>query len=356
MADLLAKNDQDLSVTRGQELTGEIIQILPNELILDLGKKAEGALSRKDLSLEQAETLKIGDKLQVFVVIPENESGQIALALRQLVSSKNQAASPKWDRFQNAINSSKTFIAKGLEVNKGGLIVEIGDVRGFLPSSQVSLSQADDLSDLIGKDITVTVIEVDPTQNRLIFSQKSTVSEEVKAKLTQLKVGDEVKGKVAAVLPFGIFVALENTTTGLSAGGVEGLVHISEISWEKVEDPAKLFKVGDQVNAQVISVDANTNRVNLSIKQLQTDPFVEISKKYTQDQVIKGKVSKISSNGVHIILDEGVEGLMPTNKQEQGVEYQIGQELTVIVDSIDTQKRRITLAPFVTSTKDLIYK
>ncbi len=350
MADLLAKNDKNLSVTRGQELTGEIVEITDNEVILDLGRKAEGVLPKRDLSEEQEKTLKVGDKLQVFVLIPENESGQVVLALKQLLpaNSKFQNSSPRWDKFQQALGSSKTFTAKGIEVNKGGLIVEAGEVRGFVPSSQVSLSQVDDLSALVGKEIQVTVIEVDPNQNRLIFSQKSSVSEEVKEKLTQLKVGDSVKGKVAAVLPFGIFVSLEN--------GVEGLVHISELAWEKVEDPTKLFKVGDEVNAQVISVDSNTNRVNLSIKQLQNDPFVETSKKYNADQVIKGKVSKISSNGVYISLEEGIEGILPANKQEQGVDYQVGQEITVTVDSVYTQKRRITLSPFITSTADLIYK
>lgn len=357
MADLLAKEEaKTFSVSRGQELTGEVITILDEEIILDLNSKAEGVLPKRDLSPDQVEKLKVGDKLQVFVALPENESGQVILALRRAVTSGVRGQNPiKWDKFLEAINTSKTFIGKGLEVNKGGLIVEISDIRGFLPSSQVSLSQASDLSDLIGKDISVTVIEVDPTSNRLIFSQKSNLTEEAKENLSKLKIGDKVKGKVAAVLPFGIFIALTNNQQDES-GGVEGLVHVSELSWEKVEDPGKLFKVGDEVNAKVISIDPNTNRVNLSIKQTTDDPFLEMAKKYNKEDVLKGVVSRMSSMGIFVTLEDGLEGLIHSSKMDTSTTYEIGSKITVLVDNVDTVKRRIYLAPFITSTKDLIYK
>lgn len=347
MADLMAKQDKShFGLTRGQELEGEVIAIYPQEIILDLGSKAEGVLLKKDLSQAEQDSLKVGDKLTVQVVTTENESGQVVVTSNKARTAGT--ANIKWDKFQNAKDTNQTLTGKGLEVNKGGLIVEVGGVRGFLPSSQVTLSQATNLEDLIGKDITVTVLEIDPTQNRLIFSQKTQVSEEVKENLGKLKIGDEVKGKVAAVLPFGIFITLEN--------GVEGLVHISEISWEKVLDPATLFKVGDEVASQVISIDPNTHRVNLSIKQLQEDPFLKISEKYTKDNVVKGTISKVTNNGVLILLKDGFEGLIHSSKVEPGVEYKIGQEISCLVDSIDIAKRRIYLAPMLTTTKGLIYK
>ncbi len=350
MADLLAKEDIKLSLSRGQELTGEIIAVTPQELIMDLGTKAEGVLPLRDLSKEQVSSFKVGDKINLFVSIVENENGQVVLALKKVVSKS--ASSAKWDRFEAAINTDKAFIGRGIEVNRGGLMVEVGDVRGFLPSSQISSSQAADLSELIGKNVSVTVIEADFSQNRLIFSQKTNVTQEAKENLKLIKVGDKVKGKVAAVLPFGIFVAVE----GSALSGVEGLVHISELAWEKVEDPGKLFKLGQEVDALVISVDSNTNRVNLSLKQLTDDPFMQSSKNYQKDAVVKGTVTKIGSMGVFVELEKGLEGLIPSQSLESSNQYQVGQNISVLIDNVDSAKRRIYLAPFITSTKDLIYK
>lgn len=347
MADLLAKEtEKKLNISRGQELEGQIVQITPKEVILDLGLKSEGVLSKKDLPEDQLKSLKLGDKLKVFVNLTENESGQIVLGAHK--SSSKSPSGAKWDKFEAALNSNRTFSGKGIEVNKGGLIVEVGEVRGFLPSSQVSLSQVGDIEELVGKDILVTVIEVDPNQNRLIFSQKTNVSEEVKDTLSKISVGDKVKGSVAAVLAFGVFVTLND--------GVEGLVHISELAWEKVEDPGKLYKVGDSVEALVTSVDPNTNRVNLSIKQLLKDPFEETSKKYSKEMIVKGTVLKITSMGVFVSLEGGLEALIPSSKLDTSQKYEVGQNISAIVDNIDIVKRRIYLVSFITSTKDLIYK
>lgn len=347
MADLMAKQDKkSIAVFRGQEIEGEVISINPQEVILDLGTKAEGVLQKKDLSSEQSEKLKVGDKLTTTVVYPENESGQVVLTLLR-PSQKGGQQGAKWNRFFDAKEKGEALKGKALEVNKGGLIVEVGDVRGFLPSSQVALSQAANIEELVGKEVTVTVIEIDPNQNRLIFSQKTDITEEVKDKLSSLKSGQEVAGKVAAVLPFGVFVSL--------TGGVEGLVHISEMSWEKVEDPGSLVKVGDEVKAKVISTDHSTGRVNLSIKQLSSDPFTEKTKDMKEKGVVKGKVTKASSMGVFVDLGEGVEGLIHSSKLEDTA-YEVGQEVSCLVDSIDTQKRRVNLVPFITSTSGLIYK
>ncbi|MBI2021497.1 30S ribosomal protein S1 [Candidatus Daviesbacteria bacterium] len=356
MAELLAKNElKTVTVSRGQEVAGEVVAILPHEIILDLGSKSEGVLQKKDLSPEQVANLKMGDKLLTFVIQPENENGQVVLGLQKSLS-KSSSLSSRWKKFEEALKNNTTLTGKGLEVNKGGLIVEVAGVRGFLPSSQVSLAQATNLDELVGKNVNVTVIEVDVNQNRLIFSQKTNLSEETKKQLGKLKIGDSVKGIVAAVLPFGIFATLEDN--------VEGLVHISEISWEKVEDPAVLFKVGDSVEAKIISLDANTGRVNLSMKQLQSDPFVEKTKNLQPDDIVKGVVSKVTTSGVFVEVEDpagdgnnlNLEGLIPASKLESETEYQVGKSITCLVNSVDTQKRRINLTPFITTTKGLIYK
>lgn len=347
MADLLAKQtDSNLKLERGQEVECEIIQITDSEAIVDLGSKAEGVLSIKEFPADKQDSLKIGDKVKAYVVRTENESGQVVLELYKTLPTKGKG-NPRLEKFISAQRSGQVLKGRGMEVNRGGLVVEIDKVRGFLPSSLVSLSQAANLEELIDKDIQVTVVEVDPAQNRLILTQKANVSEETKAKLGKLKQGDKVSGEVIGVLSFGVIVKLED--------GVEGLVHVSELSWDKVEDPSTLFKVGDKVEAQVISVDLDTGKANLSIKQLAADPFADKAKDYMPDDVVKATVTKVTGQGVFLEVD-GLEGFIPSGKLEADETYEIGKSLNCLVDSVDTQKRRLNLAPFITSTKDLIYK
>lgn len=354
MAELLAKQEfKPVTITRGSEIEGTVVAILDSEIILDLGGKSEGVLSKKDLPADKQESLKIGDKLSAYVVHPENDSGQVVLGLNKAstvgkVGSRTAINAARFKKFQDALSNKQTVKGKATEVNKGGLIIEIDGVRGFLPTSQVTLSQASNLEESIGKELTLNVIEVDPSQNRLIFSQKSEISDDIKKKLSQLKVGEMADGEVAAILPFGVFVSLNE--------GLEGLVHISEVSWEKVDDPNKILSVGDKVKSKILSVDTNTGRVNLSIKQVTNDPFLDLVKDYQTDDVIKAEVTKVDPTGVTFKLDGGIEGFMADNKKDPDTEYEIGKSINVLVDSIDSRNRRVLLTPFITSTKDLIYK
>lgn len=357
MADLLANQEKiSINLYRGQEISGNVVAIPEKEIILDLGTKAEGVLPKRDLPPAQLENLKIGDELKLFVAQSESESGQVILSVykpQRLVpkgSSFGKQSFPqeKLGRFENLKNSGKSVTGRGIELNKGGLIVEVEGVRGFLPTSQMSLASAASLEELIGEELEVKVIEIDSNQNRLIFSQKTELTDEEKKELSKLKVGDTISGKVAAVMPFGVFVTIE--------GGGEGLVHISEVSWDRVEDAGSLFKAGDPVSAKVVSVDTNTGRVNMSIRHMSEDPFKALSEKYLTDDVIKATIAKVTSQGIFFKLGDGVEGFMGAAKQEADTTYEVGKPLNVLVDNIDTQKRRVNLVPFVTSTKDLIYK
>lgn len=349
MADLLAKQEvKKFSIQRGQEVEGEIIASLDSDFILDLGTKAEGILPKKDFSDSELEKIKVGDKIKAFVNQSENESGQVVLGMQRALSGKAGANAQLFRKFENARKDGTTLSGKVLELNKGGLIVEVSGFRGFLPTSQVGLSQANALDEMIGKDVSVMVIEVDPAQNRLIFSQKTQVSEETIQKLNSLKVGDKVAAKIGAVLPFGLFVSFGE--------GLEGLVHISEISWEKVADAGTLFKVGEEVEAKIVSIDASSGRANLSIKQLSTDPFTKIAEDFQADDVVRGTITKVDANGVSLSLKDGVEGLISASKMDADTNYVVGEAISCLVDSVDTQKRRVNLVPFVTSTKDLIYK
>lgn len=353
MADLLAKQDKkSYKVYRNQELEGEIVAITDSEIILDLGTKAEGVLPKKDLTPEQVANLKVGDKLVTFVTLPETESGQVLLTLQRVANIKGGSNQAKWQKFIDAMKNNQVLTGRGLEVNKGGLIVEVAGIRGFLPSSQVALSAASDIEKLVDHDISISVIEVDPSQNRLIFTQKIALSPEAKEKLSKLQAGGKVTGKVAAVLPFGVFVSIETP----EFTGLEGLVHSSELSWEKDTDPGQDFKAGQEIEAKVVSIESDTGRVNLSVKQLSEDPFSETAKKYHTDDVIKATVSKISNQGIFFTLDDNLEGFMPQNKAEGGADYKEGESVTLLVDSVDSNRRRILLAPMLTTTKGLIYK
>lgn len=343
MAELMAQQDKKtISVNRGQELEATVISIQEHEIIVDLGSKAEGILSKKDLSPEQVLNLKIGDKLQVFVQRSENESGQVVVGLHRI--SNKAANSPRWAKFEQLKYSGNTVSGKALEVNKGGLVIEINGIRGFLPSSQITISDAANLDELIGKDLELVVIEVDTNQNRLILAQKPSISADAKKVLDSIKEGDSVKGKVKAILPFGVVVTIENA--------LDGLVHISESSWEKVDDLNTLYSVGQDVEAKVLSIDPTLGKVNLSLKALEKDPFESKAAELELDDIVKVEVAKITPNGLFVNLANGLEATL--NAPE--TEYKVGDSVTVTIDAIDLAKRKITVSPFITSTKDLIYK
>lgn len=369
MEELLASQTQKpVSIFRGKEVEGEVVSITDKEIILDLGTKSEGVVSTRDFQEPQLKDLKVGSKLKAFVYMSENEHGQTLLSLqRQAPRMQSDERSFRggssrggksrggkfidWSRFIQAQNQKSKMQGSVLEVNKGGLIVESAGIRGFLPNSQVGfelLSKAGaGMDSLIGQDLTVTVIEVDQDNNKLIFSERGQVSEVVKERLKTFKAGQKTFGKIVAILPFGLVVDVE---------GSEGLVFISDVSWEKVEDLSKIFSTGQELEVLVSSIDNELGRLNLSVKQLSEDPFGKIAEDYPVDEVVKGTVSEVSPSGVVVKLSGGIEGFLPVSKMSPDTVYEPEKSMTFLVDGVDSQKRRINLAPFVTSTAGLIYK
>lgn len=346
---------------RGQEVEGEIVAISDKEIILDLGTKSEGVLSKREIPESELQKLKVGDKLKAFVYLQENESGQVVLSLQKQSPlmrsdrgrSKGRSRGGRfidWSRFISLQNQKSKLQGSVIEVNRGGLMVEVEGARGFLPNSQVGfelLSKSGaGLDSLIGQELSVTVIEVDPDNNKLIFSERGQVSKEVQEKLKSFKNGQKVKGKIVAILPFGLVVDVD---------GSEGLVFISDVSWEKVDDLSKLYQSGQEIEVLVTGLDQELGRLNLSIKSLTEDPFAKLAEKYPTDEVVKGEVTGVSEAGVVVALD-GAEGFLPAAKMDPDTKYEIGKSMSFLIDSVDSQKRRINLAPFVTSTAGLIYK
>ncbi len=354
MEKLLASQTKVRNLSRGQELEGSVVAINNRDITLDLGAKSEGVLQVREVPKEKLPTLKVGDKLKVFVVIVENESGQTLLSSTYQIKQIGRdfkGRGPNWARFAQAQAQKSKLTGKVLEINKGGLIVDVEGSRGFLPNSQVGFEllskSSKGMDDLIGQNLTVTVIEIDQNNNKLIFSQRGQVSEEVKTKLREFKKDSKEKGKVVAVLPFGLVVNIN---------GSEGLVFISDVSWERQEDLSLAYKSGDDVEVVVIGLDEDLGRLSLSIKQLSEDPFSKLSENYPADEVVKGEVISQTEVGVVFKFKDGVEGLLPKNKMELGKTYEVGSSIQLLVDAVDSQRRRINLTPFITSTEGLIYK
>lgn len=353
MEQLLASAPQKfVSLSRNQQVLGEIVAITQKEVILDLNSKSEGVIPKKEFADKTAD-LKVGQKIKAYVAEIENESGQTILSLHPTLPkvSKRRKGGVSYDSFIQAQKQHRGLSGSVVEINKGGLIVDVSGTTGFLPNSQVGfdlLSKiGQDAADLIGQNVSLSVIEVDEGNNRLIFSQRTKLSEDILKKLASFKNGQKVSGKIVAILPFGLV---------LDIAGSEGLVFISDVAWEKIEDLASRFSVGQGIEAVVLGTDLELGRINLSIKQLSKDPFEETSQKFQADDLVKGEVSSVTDAGVMVKLEAGIEGFLPASKIPSGENYQTGGVVNLLVDNVDLQRRRVNLAPVITSTEGLIYK
>ena len=252
------------------------------------------------------------------------------------------------------MGTGETVEVKGLEVNKGGMIVLSEGIRGFVPSSQFGKTYLGRMDLLLDKDFKVKVIEVDKEKNRLIFSERLVSEADEIAKKTEalkfVNAGDDFDGVVSGIMPFGVFVGVEvpfKEDAGVM-GKVEGLVHISEISWEKVNDPNDYFKLGDRVRVRVLGIDENASKLNLSVKQLSGDPWKTVESKYPVGAKVTGKVSRIAPFGVFVTLEAGVDGLIHISKIPSGNEPQVDSEIEVFVENIDIDQRRMSLGMVLT--------
>lgn len=345
MEELLASlSSTPLQVSRGQEIEGEIVSISDREITLDLGAKSEGVISAKDLTPLQKENFKIGDKIKAYVIVPEGDSGQIILSFNKAAPTKTggpRKNSLVWDRFASLKDQNSLITGKVMELNKGGVIIEVDGIRGFLPSSLIGKSA---LTALNEGEVKAKISEVDQGSNRLILTQKGLEDE---PNLSQFKAGQKIEVEIVAILPFGLVA---------KGGEVYGIIFGGEVSWERKDDLNKDFKVGQKLETVVLEVESDLGRLNLSLRALTKDPFEEKSAQYSGDDTVKGVVSQVIPNGLVITLEDGLEGFMPSSKIEPGTKYEAGQNITATVDSVDKNRRRINLAPFITSTAGLIYK
>lgn len=348
-ADLFAASQSKVpTLRRNQEVTGTVVAVSPSEILIDVGAKSEGIVTGRELAAvsDLASKIAVGDKVDATVISPENDAGQVVLSLRKLSGEK------RWEDLQEKLESEEEIEVSAVEVNKGGIIVDYVGIRGFLPASQLS-SVPSRLTDLIGKNLNVRVIEVDRPSNRLILSQKGEETKDldkILPLLAKVNIGDTLPGTITAVLPFGVFVEVE-----IDGGKIDGLVHVSELSWEKIEDPTKSFKVGDKAEVMLIGKDEDTGKISLSIKQLQKDPFEEVAAKYTKEENVKGSVLRVTPYGVVVGLEGGYEGLIHISKIPPEMTLDVGKEVDCTVDSVDVKARKISLVP-VAKAKPILYR
>jgi small subunit ribosomal protein S1 len=331
MGQLLAKHKQEIRVFRPGELVeGTVISLAHNRLLLDIGGKSEGVIIGRELedTEKTVKKLKVGDTLLAKVIQSENDNGYTVLSLRRAEKDRH------WRDFQKHLTEGTILSCRVTEYNKGGLVVDVLGVPGFIPLSR--LDPAHEASSLVGQTLAATVIEVSEANNRLVLSEKEAdeVGGEARTKrLEEIHAGEVIAGKVSGVTAFGVFVDLQ---------GVEGLAHISELAWDKVLMPAKLYKVGDEVSVKVLSVDTATGKVALSIKQLSNDPWAEVDKKYPEGRLVTGTVSKIAPFGAFVNLEPGVDGLIHVSETVGPLKE--GEEVEALVVNVDAKNRKLGLS------------
>lgn len=345
MEDLLAKNPVKIPQI-GDVLEGMVIDITSNSLLLDLGGIGTGIVLGKEikdgLSLGK---VKIGDKVEATLIDLENEDGYIELSIREASYEK------AWDDLKAKRDNMDVISTKVLDANKGGLMVEVNGITGFIPVSQLSSEHYPRVEDgdknkilellkkIVGKEIFVRILDVDSETEKLIVSERAASSEKEKEVISQLKVGDVIEGEVSGVVDFGAFVKFlppAKAGSDRDSDKLEGLVHISELAWQLINDPRTIVKTGDRVQAKIISID--DTRISLSMKALAKDPWSEIAEKYKVGDIVQGRIDKINPFGAFVYLDKDIHGLAHVSEFQ---EVYPGKKMNEVLNAGETYSWKI---------------
>jgi small subunit ribosomal protein S1 len=346
-------------LSKGDILEGEVVDLRNGAIIVDVGYKSEGIVAGRELKIDGQEPkeYKVGDKILVYVVKPEDEEGQLVLSVR-----RTQQATV-WLDLEKAKEDNDIVEAIVVESNNGGVIVEIaGNIRGFIPTSQldaqrvylngvrqvgkdISAKVQKRLTSLVGDKIQTRIIELDREKNRIILSEKMVTQArdlELREKtLRTVKEGDALEGEVSGITPFGIFV---------NAAGLEGLVHLSELSWDKVENIESIYSVGNKVQVMVIGISDGGKRVAYSVKRLQEDPWSQVISKYKVGDVVEGNVQKVVDFGAFVRIDKGLNGLVHISEMSDKLVrdprdlVNEGDDVKVKILSISSTERHLGLS------------
>ncbi len=344
MDELLAsQGDSVKQLTQGESIVGKVLSIRKHEVLVDLGAQGVGLVPRREVGFYRS--LNIGDEVTASVVETELDNGYSLLSLRKAVKDRG------WDEVVATMESGKVIEVSPYDANRGGLLVEHDGVRGFLPVSQLSAehyprvgsSDKDEilqrLNSLIGKKLTVRILDCDRKANKLIFSEKEAIKDGLAARFEKLAVGDKVKGVVTGVVDFGVFVNVE---------GIEGLVHISEISWERVNNPNDYVKAGDTIDTKIIAIDKD--RLSLSIKQLSEDPWMTEVDQFKTGDKVEGTITRITPFGAFVQISPAVEALVHVSELGGGDEadpekvFTLNERKEFVVLDVEKENRKISLS------------
>ncbi|MBK4148773.1 30S ribosomal protein S1 [Corynebacterium macginleyi] len=326
----------------GDIVEGTVVKVDHDEVLLDIGYKTEGVIPSRELSIKHDvnpdEVVKVGDEVDALVLTKEDKEGRL------LLSKKRAQYERAWGVIEELQAKEEPVTGTVIEVVKGGLILDIG-LRGFLPASLVEMRRVRDLEPYIGQELEAKIIELDKQRNNVVLSRRAHLEQtqsEVRSEfLHQLQKGQVRKGVVSSIVNFGAFVDL---------GGVDGLVHVSELSWKHIDHPSEVVTVGDEVTVEVLDVDLDRERVSLSLKATQEDPWRVFARTHAVGQIVPGKVTKLVPFGAFVRVEEGIEGLVHISELAQRhVEVPdqvvtVGQEVMVKVIDIDLERRRISLS------------
>ncbi|MCZ4078673.1 30S ribosomal protein S1 [Rhodococcus sp. 1163] len=326
----------------GDIVEGTIVKVDRDEVLLDIGYKTEGVIPSRELSIKHDvdpnEVVSVGDAIEALVLTKEDKEGRLIL------SKKRAQYERAWGTIEELKEKDEAVKGTVIEVVKGGLILDIG-LRGFLPASLVEMRRVRDLQPYVGKEIEAKIIELDKNRNNVVLSRRAWLEQtqsEVRSEfLHQLQKGQVRKGVVSSIVNFGAFVDL---------GGVDGLVHVSELSWKHIDHPSEVVEVGTEVTVEVLDVDLDRERVSLSLKATQEDPWRQFARTHAIGQIVPGKVTKLVPFGAFVRVEEGIEGLVHISElAERHVEVPdqvvgVGDDALVKVIDIDLERRRISLS------------
>lgn len=352
MASLLEKEGLGIDFpTQGEIRKGIIASITPGQILVSVGTKSEGIITGKEYELipsDELANLKVGDEISVYVVNPEDQNGNLVLSYMRAREEES------WQEVEALQASKQATHSTILGYNKGGLIVPIGGLRGFVPASQISLTRRAGVTGdtpeqrwgkMIGQEIDVCVIEVDRERRRLILSERQASTEtreSVKERvLEELKEGEVYLGRITSLADFGVFV---------NVNGADGLVHMSEISWERIQHPSEILKVGQEVKVKVINIDHEKKRIGLSIRQLQSDPWDQKAAQFQVGQLIEGTITRLTKFGAFARIEDDIEGLIHISEiSEKRIEHpkevlKEGDTVTLRVIKVDPENHRIGLS------------
>jgi len=326
----------------GDVVTGAVVRIDKDEVLVDIGYKSEGVIPSNELSIRKSvnpsEEVEIGEEVDALVLTKEDQDGRLIL------SKKRARFERAWRRIEAAAESGEPVHGSVIEVVKGGLIVDLG-VRGFLPASLVDIRRVPNLDEYLGQTIESKVIELNRPRNNVVLSRRAVLEEERKeqrqAILERLQPGLIIEGQISNIVEFGAFVDLD---------GIDGLIHISELSWSHVNHPSEILNIGDTVQVKVLDIDRDRQRISLGLKQTQEDPWQRVVDTYSVGDELEGKVTKVVAFGAFVEILEGVEGLVHISElAQQHVEnpreiVQPGDDVKVKILEIDSERRRLSLS------------